>query len=286
MKIFISSAGDNGREIAEALHDWLLQVLHFVDPFISKEIRTGAAWLEELSTQLEKTNYGIICLTKESVAAPWIYFEAGAIAKLRESSRVSSILFGINSTDAPGPLQHFQQASFDREGMLRLVLDINSHGGENARREDVLIRLFSNLWKPLEDKIGAALQRMQAPKPTRDTNEILDDLTVLVRDQIQSSAAVSDQIAQKVLAAMGPRNNADLPDSNYAPWKNIYRQWPVLLRLVEGAGDPVDRKTWEETKALVGRLEKPMENLLKRMERRAEVTKKKTSSDDDDSDNY
>jgi len=120
---------------------------------------------------------------------------------------------------------------------------------------------------------------MQTPK--RTTEEILEELTRLVRDQTQSSAAASDQIVQKVLAAMGSRGNADLPDLNFAPWRNIHRQWPVLLKLVQAAGDPVDQETWEETKALVGRLEKPMENLLRRMEKKSTVPKKKPLSDDD-----
>jgi len=109
---------------------------------------------------------------------------------------------------------------------------------------------------------------MQTPK--RTTEEILEELTRLVRDQMQSSAAASDQIAQKVLAAMGPRANGDLPDLNYSPWKNIYRRWPALVKLVEDAGDQVDQETWGETRAAVEKLRIPMENLLKRMEKKYE----------------
>jgi len=272
MKIFICWHGDNGKEIAASIHRWFPQVLHFVNPFYSKEITKGANWLAELTRELEETDYGVICLTRESASAPWIYFEAGALAKLRERSRVSSILFGITSTDTPGPLQFFQQTSFRKDDMLQLVQDINIHGGGQVK-QDVLVNLFGNLWTPLEKEIGQAIQLVETPKPTRTTDQILEDLVSLVRSQLQSSAATSDQIAQKVLAVVGPRSNSEIFD--HPSWRNIHRRWPELVDIVRRAGDRVDQTTWNQTTSAVEKLAGPMDNLIKRIEKNSFVPRKK-----------
>ena len=52
------------------------------------EIRSGARWSDVLAKSLDETNYGIICVTRENQHAPWLVFEAGALAKRLDSGRV------------------------------------------------------------------------------------------------------------------------------------------------------------------------------------------------------
>ena len=40
------------------------------------DIRIGVHWSFELAKALERTDFGIVCLTEENRESPWILFEA------------------------------------------------------------------------------------------------------------------------------------------------------------------------------------------------------------------
>ncbi len=66
MKVFISWSGEQSRIVAEALRDWLPDVIQAIEPFLSShDIPKGARWGLELAHELEGTSVGIICLTSE-----------------------------------------------------------------------------------------------------------------------------------------------------------------------------------------------------------------------------
>src|SRR5581483_8186823 len=109
MKVFISWSGKRSRAVAVALRDWLPGVINSVEPFVSSEdIYAGSRWQKEIAEQLESTNFGIVCVTKENQHAPWLNFEAGALAKAVESSYVVPLAVDLKPTDVEIPLGQFQ----------------------------------------------------------------------------------------------------------------------------------------------------------------------------------
>jgi TIR domain len=89
MKVFISWSGSKSQDVAVALGDWLPGVINRIEPFVSaKDIYAGSRWESEIASQLDTTNFGIVCVTRENQAAPWLNFEAGALAKAVELSRL------------------------------------------------------------------------------------------------------------------------------------------------------------------------------------------------------
>jgi hypothetical protein len=91
MKIFISWSGPRSEALATALREWFPLVLHYVDPWLSKaDIQVGERWGVEVAKELESCNFGVICVTKDNVNAPWILFEAGALAKSMQEALFSS----------------------------------------------------------------------------------------------------------------------------------------------------------------------------------------------------
>lgn len=112
-KVFISWSGDLSRKLAESLRRWLPGVLQFVKPYFTPEdIEKGTRWGSDILKELESSEVGILCLTKTNTESPWMLFEAGALSKTLEKSKVCTALFGIETTDLTGPLTIFQHTKF------------------------------------------------------------------------------------------------------------------------------------------------------------------------------
>jgi hypothetical protein len=109
MKVFISWSGNLSKSLAEILRQWLPAVIQAIKPYYTPDdITKGARWTTEISKELEESSIGILCLTRDNLEAPWIMFEAGALSKKMDKSKVCPILFGVESTDIQGPLIQFQ----------------------------------------------------------------------------------------------------------------------------------------------------------------------------------
>jgi hypothetical protein len=121
MKIFISWSGERSEALAKALREWFPLVLHFVEPWLSQsDIKVGDRWSIEIAKELENCNFGVICITKENVAAPWILFEAGALAKSMQDGRVIPLLLDLDLKELSGPLAQFQAKKADVAGIKDL----------------------------------------------------------------------------------------------------------------------------------------------------------------------
>ena len=123
MKIFISWSGDQSHALALALKEWIPMVLQYVEPWLSQsDIDAGERWDVKIAKELEAANYGIICVTKENAGAPWLLFEAGALAKSMEDGRVIPLLLDIDFKEITGPLAQFQAKKVDKSGINDVVL--------------------------------------------------------------------------------------------------------------------------------------------------------------------
>lgn len=199
MKVFISWSGQGSHAVALALKDWLPRVLQSVEPWVSSEdINKGARWLVELSAELADTSYGIVCLTPESLNAPWVLFEAGALSKGIELGRVSPLLVGLTDADLSGPLATFQTTKPDLEDLTRLVLSINranvSQLGEQLVTEAVAI-----WWPALEEQIreATALLGQQAPD-RRDMRDMLSEVLELTRSADRREAERTPEVGLRI----------------------------------------------------------------------------------------
>jgi hypothetical protein len=183
MKLFISWSGEPSRQIAEALRDWLPMVVNSVEPFISsKDIDAGSRWLAEVSGQLKAADFGIVCVTKTNVQAPWLNFEAGALGKTVDASAVIPLLHEVKRSDVQGPLTQFQMSELNREGIYEIVLAINRYA-EAGHTEVRLANLFDLVWPKLEEALGGL---PEAPgdanqAPPRQPGELLEEVLSIVR---------------------------------------------------------------------------------------------------------
>ncbi len=182
MKVFISWSGERSQVLAQALRDWLPMVLYYVEPWLShSDIDAGERWALEVAKELEASKFGIICITRENIASPWILFEAGALAKFMQEGRVIPLLLDIEFKDITGPLAQFQAKKVEKGGLLDVVGSVNQIS-ETKVPDARLTPLFETLWPALERKV-ADIPKTQLPaKQNRPQHEILEELVTGVRD--------------------------------------------------------------------------------------------------------
>jgi len=182
MKIFISWSGDRSEALAIALKEFLTLVLHYAEPWLSKsDIGAGDRWGVEIAKGLEACNFGIICITRENREAPWILFEAGALAKSMQDGKVIPLLLGLDKKEISGPLAQFQAKKVEQAEIKDLVLSLN-RSATNPVADGNLEKLFTMAWPDLQSKIAAIPEIKNAPKPSRPEGEILEELVSGIRN--------------------------------------------------------------------------------------------------------
>ena len=172
MKVFLGWSKETSREIARVLHNWLPMVIQSVEAFVSTEdIDLGAAWGQTLSGELQSARFGILCVTRENLSAPWLILEAGALSiSTRDKANVSHvvpILFHVDRAKVVSPISQLQTTTFSRQGMWQLVTNLKKvceSYGERTLRDSALENLFNSLYPDLEEQINALIApEMPAP---------------------------------------------------------------------------------------------------------------------------
>jgi hypothetical protein len=185
MRVFISWAKDPSRVVADALRDWLPDVIQSLEPWVSSaDVGAGARWSAEIAQALTKARIGIICVTADNQREPWLLFEAGALAKTLEDTFVCPYLIQMRPSDlAPGPLTQFQAKTANKDGTFDLISTINGALGSEALSAERLRRLFERCWPDLDEKLsalpaaGAVVQR----DPAEIMSEVLETVRSLAR---------------------------------------------------------------------------------------------------------
>lgn len=154
MKIFISWSGKLSHEVALLLETWLPSAIQAIQPFLSSEhIKKGTRWFVDVSSELEGTNFGILCLTHKNLTEPWILFEAGALAKSVGGSHVVPFLIDLSPSDLVGtPLGQFQATAVNKDDIQKLLKTINSLLDQRHLDDIQLKRSFNRWWPEFETK--------------------------------------------------------------------------------------------------------------------------------------
>ncbi|OLF80206.1 hypothetical protein AWH60_02150 [Pseudoalteromonas haloplanktis] len=189
MKVFLSWSGDLSHKVALTLRDWLPSVIQSIEPYVSSEdIDKGARWSTDIAGELADSSYGILCVTKENLHAPWLTFEAGALSKTMDKSYVSPFLFDIKRSEVNGPILQFQSTVFDKDDVKKLLLSLNkADNGEqltSERLEKALDVWYPDLEKQLNELLKSKPKKDDAKEPKEKeifSNEILEEILDLSR---------------------------------------------------------------------------------------------------------
>lgn len=104
-------------------------------------------------------------------------FEAGALAKTIETSRVVPLLIDLTPAEVKDPLAQFQSQKMDQEGVCKVVAAIND-ALPNPRPAHRIDKLTNLPWPTLEKNIQDIEQRLDqdlaATQPNRSDRELLE----------------------------------------------------------------------------------------------------------------
>ena len=126
-EIFISWSKERSLQLAKALR-WLmtkvLSDLANADPdsgagsrvvTLSEDLPKGGGWFSNLAGLLENARAGLICLTPENVASPWLLFEAGALIRRDVEVALFPLLLDLPPAAMEGPLALVQATVIERD---------------------------------------------------------------------------------------------------------------------------------------------------------------------------
>ena len=144
--VFISWSGNNSKEIAGALKNFLETKVFATEKircFVSnQDIASGADWRNRIHSEIKSCKIGIICITKENVKAPWIYYEAGAMVAQGVSEIIPLLISCSLDALRDTPLQSNQAIDFyDFQRFVKMICDI-AEEMEYRERTDIFTKYF------------------------------------------------------------------------------------------------------------------------------------------------
>jgi hypothetical protein len=218
MKVFLSWSGTTSHRVACSLRDWIPCVIQAVKPYVSSEdIDKGARWSTDIAQELEEAAFGILCITKDNLEAPWLNFEAGALSKTIDKSYVSPFLFHIKRSEVQGPLLQFQSTIYDRDDVFKLLVSMNSKLEMQERLDEPqLQKSFSVWWPQLQgeldniDESKKPSDKDENKENTSHQSEILEELLELVRNQQRLLRSPEDLLPPTYLSSIVRRVSPEL----------------------------------------------------------------------------
>jgi hypothetical protein len=239
MKVLISWSGELSRRVALLLRESLPMFIQVARPWVSSEdIARGTLWRTELAHELAQGSTGILCITRENVASPWVNYEAGALSKTPETSRVIPFLFEMRPSDIRGPLADLMGAIYERgsannkEEFYKLLGSLNSSQDPPYVAEAIFDATFERMWPEFElrlDALAAEAEQLAgepAPKPP-EVSEVLEEVLQAVRDQ---SRIIGSAIGDRRWTFRG---NAQLNPLSRADYRQIALGLEMLKTLAE-----------------------------------------------------
>jgi hypothetical protein len=201
MRIFISWSKDYSKAVALAMSDWLKDVFPGIETFVSDvDIRKGARWGNEIVAELNKCNFGLVCLTPDNLKEPWIHFESGALSKqLTNSALYTFLVGGLQYSNIDGPLQSFNHTIANKEDVYKLVIAINE-AQKQAKREEARLRTaFEKYYGDLE----ATLEKARESAPASKAAPAKPEIGAMLEKILETTAYIAKNLPAESLESVG-----------------------------------------------------------------------------------
>jgi hypothetical protein len=148
----------------------------------SEDIDKGARWSTDIAKELDNATFGILCVTKENVHAPWLTFEAGALSKTMDKAAVSPFLFDIKRSEVSGPILQFQSTIFEKEDLKKLIHSLNRACGTETLTDERLEKAFSVWYPTLENQLNSLLKNRSLVPVVDKEDEAIDSSSEILEE--------------------------------------------------------------------------------------------------------
>ena len=200
MRISISWSGNLSYKVAVLLSKWLPSVVQAVTPFVSTDVsRKGSAWFKKVKDQFNQTDFGIICLSRDNLNAPWLLFETGVLATRFDQVHICTVLIGdLSDTDITGPLHNFQSIKLkDKEDIRKLIQTLNQLHGTRMSSANALNSAFDRRWPIFEDACKKAIKKemnREEIEKSKSEHQLLEEINGLCVHLVEAMGTMSSDI--------------------------------------------------------------------------------------------
>ena len=178
MNIFLSWSGTRSNLVAKAFQRCLPLLFDGLDIYLSTSMNKGVRWSDKLNAALQKSDFAILCVTRENRAAPWMMYEAGVLSQTT-SKNVAPFLLDMSASELKNPVTQFQITVFEKEDLETLILTINQCRAEKERvPEATLKRRFQLVYNSSLEKL------LQEALDTQDGEEDIARKTLAGVEQL------------------------------------------------------------------------------------------------------
>jgi hypothetical protein len=195
--VFISWSEEPAGEIAKQVQYLLEKIFPNPDIFFfvsNLKICGGDDFRNILNEELENSHFGILILTKNNIAKPWIMFESGALSKHSNKTKIMPILFDRSKKDIEEPIKVFNYIDYaENKGNkcdfskykekiffdnLILPIERKRYNGiePNEHQKCNLKSLLRTYWNDFENKINETLSKpihIDVEKVSKDVSPLM-----------------------------------------------------------------------------------------------------------------
>jgi hypothetical protein len=187
---------------------------------MSPSMDAGRRWASEIAVRLERSNFGIVCVTPDNLTAPWLFFEAGALAKKFDDSHLVPLLFGLGIGDIKQtPLGQFQAKIATTEADIwDVITSLNAALGEKRVPPEVLARSFGAFWPGLLAELSSEDLKSPPDNTTRPSEKVYEELLAVtqgVANAVDAQRIETAHLAEQIHALRLGAN--DRPRTIYDP---------------------------------------------------------------------
>lgn len=279
MKVFISWSGETSHKVAISLRDWLPSVIQSIKPYVSSEdIDKGARWSSDIASELDSSSFGILCVTSDNVNAPWLNFEAGALGKTVDKSKVCPFLFKIKRSDVKGPILQYQSTINDKNDIFKLLKSINESCEDSNIDEKRLIEIYDVWWPKLEEKLSNINSNEKNNIDKSAEKEVEGSNISDVMEEILELSRTNQKLLRDPETLLPPDyfefifNKKQIIGDNKGETfakEDLFMFYEEMINYIADLnGDTFSSKNFEELQTYINKLGKPIRYLCKKRGRR------------------
>lgn len=194
-KVFISWSRPYSKKIALALKYTLEKEIFRgtgLQCFVSDvDIASGEDWWNKIKKELKSSGMGILCVTKQNVKEPWIFFEGGALVANNVSTIPLLISCDLKALEH-SPFNSKECVQFYEENkFLKMISDINEKLKLLPLVKEQLDALSKEAYRKLKDSLKNELDDLKKSRFFNEKYIYPNSISTVNKDTVYISAPMS-----------------------------------------------------------------------------------------------